>query len=123
MGPALFGAPRFLGPRGPLREICSLLHTRVGIRIEVPEANSEMGSIFLHLLYRNFIRRKRAKFFNMSGYLLLRESQFQIVNFFEVISFKLFLFLHIKVVERPVLAHLHISFLYFGKHKTCFKAY
>ena len=101
MGPALFGAPRFLGPRGPLREICSLLHTRVGIRIEVPEANSEMGSIFLHLLYRNFIRRKRAKFFNMSGYLLLRESQFQIVNFFEVISFKLFFFYTLKLLSAP----------------------
>jgi len=30
---AIATAPRFLGPRGPLCEICSLLYARVDIRI------------------------------------------------------------------------------------------
>jgi len=56
-GPSLFGALQSF--------LCSLFFIAYKggyIRIQVPEASSEMGIYILHLLYRNFIRRKRFKF-------------------------------------------------------------
>jgi len=64
----------------------------------------------LHVLYKNFIRWKQVKFFNMSGNLLLRESPFYIVNCLKSFDFKYLFVYTLKVVGGALLAHLHKNF-------------
>jgi len=60
------------------------------LEFKCPRQTLRKVAYILHMLYRNFIRSKQAKFFILSGILLLRESQFHTVNCLISFDFKLF---------------------------------
>jgi len=63
-----------LGPRGPLCEICSFLICKGGyFEFRCSRQTLRKRALyFTHDIYRNVIRWKKVKFFNLSGNLLLR---------------------------------------------------
>ena len=72
------------------------------LEFRCPRQTLRKGAIYiLHVLYRNFIRWKQAKFFILSGILLLREIPFHIVNRLKSFGFKLLFVYTSKVCKGP----------------------
>jgi len=80
---------------------------------------SKKGPYILHTLHKNFTCWNQFKFFILSGYLLLRESQFHILNCFKLFNFTLFFVYTLKLIKGPL---WHIFLLYFDKQMTCSRA-
>jgi len=126
----LLRAPRFWGARRPLYNRglnCSLLYAkpgsrglhfsllyaRVDARIEVPKANSQKGVLqFTYVIQKHYSLKASFIFNFVRGFASACRS-IPRCRLREVSWFQNVLCLHFKLVEGPLLAHLHIIHFYF----------
>ena len=97
--------------------ICTIHGLEKGLIVHVfVHIRSKNGPYILHTLHKNFTYWMQFKFFILSGYVLLREGPFHIVNCLKLFDFTLFFVYTLKLLKGP---RWHISLLYFEKHMTC----